>query len=76
MSGDTSCTDHIVAWKIRDLLALDDVPAGVAPGGAAGTDNLIINDAPVPNSFEHPSCLNLDTQIDDLPTDFPIASQE
>ncbi len=76
VSGDTSCTDHIVAWKIRDLLELDDVPAGVAPGATNGTDNLIINDAPIPNSFQHPSCLNLGTQIDDLPDDFPIASEE
>src|SRR5580700_9144961 len=30
VSGDTSCTDHIIAWKVRDLLQLDNVPAGVA----------------------------------------------
>jgi uncharacterized protein GlcG (DUF336 family) len=38
VSGDTSCTDHVVAWKVRHLLNLDSVPTGVAPGG---TDNLI-----------------------------------
>lgn len=28
VSGDTSCTDHVVAWKLRDALNLDHVPAG------------------------------------------------
>ena len=41
VSGDTSCTDHIVAWKVRHALNLDNVPAGVAPGAANGTDNII-----------------------------------
>ena len=37
VSGDTSCADHIIAWKVRDALGLDFVPAGVD----AGTDNII-----------------------------------
>ncbi|MCK5666737.1 MAG: heme-binding protein [Thiotrichaceae bacterium] len=28
VSGDTSCTDHVVAWKIREDLGLDNVPRG------------------------------------------------
>src|SRR5688500_12956143 len=28
LSGDTSCTDHIIAWKLRHALNLDSVPAG------------------------------------------------
>jgi len=62
VSGDTSCTDHVVAWKVRHLLNLDNVPAGVAPGN---TDNMIqdiTNDAtghPVSaGGFGHPKCLN------------------
>jgi uncharacterized protein GlcG (DUF336 family) len=43
VSGDTSCTDHIVAWKVRHALNLDNVPAGVAPGAATGTDNIIFD---------------------------------
>jgi len=31
-SGDTSCTDHIIAWKVRFALGLDDIPGGVADG--------------------------------------------
>ena len=41
VSGDTSCTDHVIAWKVRHALNLDNVPAGVAPGAPSGTDNII-----------------------------------
>jgi uncharacterized protein GlcG (DUF336 family) len=44
VSGDTSCADHVIAWRTRDTLALDNVPAGVAPGPpATGTDNIIFD---------------------------------
>ena len=68
VSGDTSCADHVIAWKTRDQLELDNIPGGVSP---TGDDNLIINDPPTPNSFEHPSCLNLDGTVTDLPGGFP-----
>ncbi len=62
VSGDTSCTDHTVAWKVRHILNLDNVPVGVAPGG---TDNIIhditpdVNGHPVSASgFGHPGCIN------------------
>lgn len=38
VSGDTSCTDHIIAWKIRHVLNLDKVPAGVS---STGDDNMV-----------------------------------
>jgi Haem-degrading len=71
VSGDTSCTDHIIAWKVRFFLNLDNVPGGVAPGD---TDNLIIPTGDVtPNTFEHPTCLgNPNQTIADLPNNFPI----
>jgi uncharacterized protein GlcG (DUF336 family) len=31
VSGDTSCADHNVAWRVRDALNLADVPNGVNP---------------------------------------------
>ena len=40
VSGDTSCTDHVVAWKVRDALALDHVPVGISP---TGDDNIIFD---------------------------------
>ena len=40
VSGDTSCTDHVVAWKVRDALELDHVPVGISP---SGDDNIIFD---------------------------------
>ena len=31
VSGDSSCADHNVAWRVRAALGLDKVPAGVNP---------------------------------------------
>jgi uncharacterized protein GlcG (DUF336 family) len=70
VSGDTSCTDHVVAWRVRDALGLDDVPGGVS---TTGDDNLIIRNNPKPNTFEHPDCGGGVKQIiAKLPTNFPI----
>jgi uncharacterized protein GlcG (DUF336 family) len=38
VSGDESCTDHVVAWKVRHTLNLDNVPAGVTKAKA---DNIV-----------------------------------
>jgi uncharacterized protein GlcG (DUF336 family) len=63
VSGDTSCTDHIIAWKVRHALNLDNVPAGVAPGAVNGTDNIIHDIAADIHGHEksasgwgHPTC--------------------
>ena len=60
VSGDTSCTDHIIAWKIRHALNLDNVPAGVSP---TGDDNMVHDIAPDANGhpksasgWGHPIC--------------------
>jgi uncharacterized protein GlcG (DUF336 family) len=55
LSGDTSCADHVIAWKVRHSLALDAVPAGVA---ANSTDNMIldIQNGKSVSGFGHPSC--------------------
>jgi uncharacterized protein GlcG (DUF336 family) len=55
VSGDTSCTDHVIAWRLRHALNLDNVPAGVADGGA--DDNLIYAVGAI-DGFEHPTCIN------------------
>jgi hypothetical protein len=39
VSGDTSCADHNIAWRVRDALVLDFVPGGVADGGV--DDNIV-----------------------------------
>ena len=70
VSGDTSCTDHVVAWRVRNELDLDDVPGGVS---ATGDDNLIIATPVEPGSFEHPDCGDgVKGVIDGLPSAFPI----
>ncbi len=60
VSGDTSCTDHIVAWKVRRALNLDNVPAGPSP---TGDDNIVhditqdTNGHPVSaGGWGHPDC--------------------
>ena len=60
VSGDTSCADHNVAWRTRDALGLDIVPAGLSGPGA---DNIIydISDDAHGNpesagGFGHPFC--------------------
>src|SRR5882672_946005 len=50
LSGDTSCADHNIAWRVRNALNMDNVSAGVAPAiGAnpAGKDNIIFDIDPV-----------------------------
>lgn len=69
VSGDTSCTDHIIAWKVRDAVDFDSIPGGVS----SGTDNLILADPPAANSFEHPPCgFNEGAVIAGLPTSNPV----
>lgn len=55
VSGDTACTDHVIAWKTRRSLGLDAVPMGVAPGPS---DNLIfdIQNGVSASGFGHPDC--------------------
>lgn len=79
VSGDTSCADHIISWKTRDALGLDNIPGGVNNG----TDNIIFDitrDATghdrSASGFGHPECGVGDTAEKDkaamLPTDHPI----
>jgi uncharacterized protein GlcG (DUF336 family) len=40
VSGDSSCADHNIAWKTRNILDLDHVPGGVS-GDATRPDNIV-----------------------------------
>ena len=77
LSGDTSCTDHIIAWKLRHELNLDNVPGGVADG----TDNIIFAEDDL-DGFEHPTCFDTDGQgnhvtiAENLPETHPIGPGE
>lgn len=49
VSGDSSCADHNIAWRVRDGLGLDYVAAGVGLPG----DNIIFDPT---NGFGHALC--------------------
>lgn len=72
VSGDTVCTDHVVAWKIREMLAdgaytYKNVPFGVS---AAHNDMMVQDIKPNPNggagfsarSYGHTTCVNNPTE--------------
>ena len=73
VSGDTSCADHDIAWRVRSLVALDHLAAtgplpavGGTSGDAAHPDNIIFDIAENPeggtgisaSGFGHPKCIN------------------
>jgi len=65
VSGDSSCADHNIAWRTRDTLDLDHVPAGVS-GDAARKDNIVYDITPQAGQMPgvsaggwgHPHCVN------------------
>jgi uncharacterized protein GlcG (DUF336 family) len=58
VSGDTSCADHNVAYRTRNLLQLDWVPAGVS-GNATRRDTIVYDIAPParPDAWREPKRL-------------------
>jgi len=67
VSGDTSCADHNIGWRVRNLLGMDHLSGinGVS-GDPARPDNIVFDIAPNANGgtgisaggFGHPTCLN------------------
>lgn len=57
VSGDSSCADHAVAFRMRKFAGLDHVPSGVAPDD---TDNIIYytsgGSTPISATFDQPHC--------------------
>ena len=63
VSGDTSCADHNVAWRVREALGLDKVPDGVGPDH---NDEIIYDvtpNMPSPSGYGHPQCKDKSAQI-------------
>jgi len=68
LSGDSSCADHNIAWRVRFALGLDHVPAGVAPANSddnivfdiANGDSTTVGEVPAlgksASGWGHPSC--------------------
>ena len=76
LSGDTSCTDHVIAWKVRHELHLDAVPMGPSPDH---NDNMIIDwkNNSSASGFGHPPCKGgspAEYIIGNLSKDFPDRS--
>ncbi|KAA6457587.1 heme-binding protein [Acidobacteria bacterium AB60] len=73
LSGDTSCTDHVIAWKVRHELHLDAVPMGPSPDH---NDNMVLDfqNGASQSGFGHPSCKGgnqADAIIQDLSKNYP-----
>ena len=70
VSGDSSCADHNIAWRTRNTLGLDYVPAGVS-GDATRPDNIVYDITPQPGQMPgvsaggwgHPVCTASATSI-------------
>jgi uncharacterized protein GlcG (DUF336 family) len=67
VSGDTSCADHNIAWRVRHELNLDNLSGvGGVSGDATRPDNIVFDIVANPaggvgnsaGGFGHPSCLN------------------
>jgi hypothetical protein len=82
VSGDEACTDHVVAWKVRHTLDLDNVPAGVTK---ANDDNIVHDLSVDPGSgrmqsasgYGHPTCSSTTTTIaEELAASFPTGADD
>jgi uncharacterized protein GlcG (DUF336 family) len=74
VSGDTSCTDHMIAWRVRNTLMLDHLgTVGGVSGDSSRPDNIIFDITETGNGgmlnpdgklsfsksgFGHPTCIN------------------
>ncbi|MDZ5459954.1 GlcG/HbpS family heme-binding protein [Azohydromonas lata] len=63
LSGDTSCADHMMAWRVRNRLNLDNLAGvGGVSGDAQRPDNIIYDINPATDKsaggFGHPRCIN------------------
>ncbi len=76
VSGDSSCADHNIAWKLRHALKLDYVPAGVS---STKDDNIVndISDGKSAGGWGHAATSPEATKIAAaLPTTHPISKKK
>ena len=58
VSGDSSCADHAISYRMRRNAGLDGIPGGVGPGG---TDNIAYAAFSIPpTGFQQPHCFPTD----------------
>ena len=76
VSGDSSCADHNIAWKLRHKLNLDYVPKGVSP---TQDDNIVndITDGVSASGWGHAVCSPDAAEIArELPKTHPVRTME
>jgi uncharacterized protein GlcG (DUF336 family) len=63
ISGDSSCADHNVAWRVRQALGLEKVPAGLSP---ERKDAIIFDvgaDGKSASGWGHPKCAGSEADV-------------
>ncbi len=76
VSGDSSCADHNIAWKLRHKLNLDYLPKGVSP---TQDDNIVYDmaDGASASGWGHSKCSPAAAEIaGELPKTHPIRSRK
>jgi hypothetical protein len=63
VSGDTSCADHNVAWRVRQQLQLDKVPAGVSDSNSDQILYDLLPDKTSPSGYGHARCTGSEAEI-------------
>jgi uncharacterized protein GlcG (DUF336 family) len=78
VSGDTSCADHRIGWRVRNTLSLDNLTGvGGVSGDSTRPDNMVFDIVSNPNGgtgnstggFGHPHCT---ASNDGVPSTLPI----
>lgn len=76
VSGDSSCADHNISWKLRAKLNLDYLPGGISPTGDDNIVNDIKNGASA-SGWGHPDCAPEATKIaKDLVKTHPVSKSK
>ena len=65
VSGDSSCADHNVAWRVRHFLGLDKVPAGVNPQRKDAIIYDLNDQGKSASGYGHPKCAGTEADIAD-----------
>ena len=76
VSGDSSCADHNIAWKVRNRLKLDYVPAGVSP---LKDDNIVydITNGVSVSGWGHPQCSTEAAKVaQEFPKTYPVRKKK
>ncbi len=63
VSGDTSCADHNIAWRLRHALALDHIPNGVTPDHNDGIIYDMLPDKTSASGYGHITCKGKEAEV-------------